>query len=100
MVVVVRQRPTPADGDEPRVADLWQDHARSLARGPGLPGRSPHRRQVDHEPGAALGPVRDRDAAAVTVDDPGGDRETEAGPAPGRTRRAVEPLEHVGEILG
>ena len=62
---------------------------------PGLEsaGCAARRRQADHEAGAALGPVGDVDAAAVAVDDPGGDGEAEAGarrpahPAPGRTAR-------------
>lgn len=33
MVVGVGERPATADGDEPRIADLWQDHGRGLSLG-------------------------------------------------------------------
>jgi hypothetical protein len=54
------------------------------------------RGQLDPERGAALGPVRDADPAAVAVDDPLRDREAEAGAARRRARGAPEAVEHVG----
>ena len=60
----------------------------------------PAGRQVDHEARPALGPVGDRDPAAVAVDDPGRDGEAQPGPAARRARGALEPLEDVRQVLG
>ena len=57
------------------------------------------RRQVDHEPGPALGAVGDLDAAAVPIDDPGRDGQAEPGPAARRAVRPVEALEQVRQVL-
>src|SRR6476469_1112415 len=63
-------------------------------------GRDPGCRQGDNEPGTALGAVGDHDAAAVPINDPLGDRETQPGPAAGRSWGAIEPLEDVRHVLG
>src|SRR5436190_21601155 len=66
----------------------------------GSADRAARRRQADHEAGAALGAVRDLDAAAVAFDDPLSDGQAEARAAARSAGCSIETFEDMRHVLG